>query len=58
MTLPLTGEINLSMVADFLGRPGTPISLNDQDVRELAGIFDPNVEITMDDLRGAAAENR
>jgi len=57
MPLPLTGPIDLSMVADLLGRPGSLISLNDPEVRLLAGITDPDAEITIDDLRGKGLES-
>lgn len=51
MALPTSGKISLAEVADALGRPGTAISLNDPDVRALAG--KPTGPISLADLLGA-----
>lgn len=59
MALPETGPITMQMVADHLGRvPGSQISLNDDDVRELARVNDKNTEITLEDLRGKEFTDR
>jgi hypothetical protein len=55
MTLPTKGPISLSDVNIELGRPAdAPISLNDPEVRALAGI--PKGPISLDDLRGKSAK--
>jgi len=45
MTLPSSGQLTLADIAAELGRPGSQISLNDADVRALAGI--PSGQIIM-----------
>jgi hypothetical protein len=53
MALP-TGTISMSQVNTELGKSSTAqISLNDADVRSLAGV--PSGAISMDDLRGQSA---
>jgi hypothetical protein len=54
MTLPSTGAISLSDVnAELCRSPTAPISLNDSEVRALAG--KPTGAISMQDLRGKTA---
>ena len=53
MALPTTGPISLAQVAAELGRPNTEISLNDADVRALAG--KPTGPVTLADLRGKSS---
>ena len=54
MPLPTEGPITLAMVNVELGRPAdAPISLNDADVRALAG--KPTGPISLEDLRGKSA---
>lgn len=50
MALPSSGEITMDMVRVELKRPTGAISLNDADVRKLAGIL--SGAISMNDLRG------
>lgn len=55
MTLPTDGPISLAEVNIELGRPAdAPISLNDAEVRALAG--KPEGPISLEDLRGKSAQ--
>ena len=57
MALPTTGPITLQDVNEELGKSSTAtISLNDPDVRDLAG--NPSGEISLEDLRGCSFFNQ
>jgi hypothetical protein len=56
MTLPSSGPIDLGQVNVELGKSATTvISLNNTDVRALAGVPATNTTISMDNLRGKSA---